>query len=334
MSQSLSWGVIGTAKINAKFIPGLQNSTRSKLVGIASRDAAKAEAAAKEWNTPRIFRSYDALLEDKDVDAIYLSLPNHLHHEWTLKALQAGKHVLCEKPLSLRPDDAIEVIQLAESTGLKIAEGFMYRHHAQTIKILELARDGAIGKIRRIRGSFHITIPPGPNIRTDAGRGGGSLWDVGCYIINFANAAVGRAPISAFGTMVENAGYDETYSGILDYGDGATLQIDCGFLGPRIDEFQILGETGWIEVPRPFKPTGAETISIHRRSTREAKVEIESFTVNDAIDPYAAEIASFEAEILDGFPPRIPHWESAAGIHSVEALLSSARTGKPIEIIV
>ena len=327
----LRWGVLGTARILEKVLPHFQGSKRSELAAIASRDPARANVAAQTYGIPTAYASYAELTADPGIDVIYLALPNHLHAEWTRAALRAGKHVLCEKPLTLDGREASELVALARAKNLRLAEGYMYRHHAATIKIFNLVRNGALGEIRRVQGSFHITIPPGPNIRTNGTLGGGALADVGCYLVNFANAVVGRAPeaVLARGRIAGRSpedDYDSLFSSLLDYGNGITAQLDGGFLGPRLDVLQILGSEGWLDIPHPFKPEKTEILRLSRRPTRDSPVTTEEIQVGDVEDPYAREVENFAAFITGEtrtFP--LAEWESEAGVETLARLARGIR---------
>lgn len=331
MNAKLGWGILGTARINEKILPCFANSPRNRLVAIASRELEKARAAGAPFGIPNAYGSYADLLADPAVDVVYVGLPNHLHFEWTRAALAAGKHVLCEKPLALKGDEATELTRLAESSGKKLVEGYMYRHHAQSARVLSLVREGAFGEIRRVQGSFHITVAPGPNIRTDGRAGGGAIGDVGCYLVNFANAIFGRAPagVHARGRVAgktPETDYDVLFSALLDYGDGATAQLDGGFLGPRIDELRILGSEGWLEIPHPFKPGAREALVLKRRPTRDAPLTSETIEITDAEDPYGVQLENFAAWIRGESPAYpIAGWESAAGAATLERMASEIR---------
>ncbi len=331
MSARLRWGVLGTARINAKVLPHFATSERNVLYAVASRDLARAKAEADRYGIPHAYGSYAEIVTDPAIDVVYISLPNHLHFEWAKASLEAGKHVLCEKPLALDVKEAESLVSIAKSKKLHLAEGYMYRHHAQSAQILELVRDGTLGEVRGVQGSFHITIAPGANIRTDGRTGGGAVADVGCYLVNFANAIIGRAPEKIFArgriqgtTPAEN--YDTLFSALLDYGNGISAQLDGGFLGPRLDELRILGEKGWLEIPHPFKPTEFETLRLFRRPTRDAPVTLETIEVRDATDPYAAEIENFGAMIQETGTFPIAEWEAIAGVSTIVRILKSLRT--------
>lgn len=331
MNAKLGWGILGTARINEKILPRFAASPRNRLVALASRDLSKARTAAAPYAIPNAYGSYAECLADPAVDAVYVGLPNHLHFEWTRAALAAGKHVLCEKPLALKGDEAEELVRLAAASGKKLAEGYMYRHHAQSARVLSLVREGALGEIRRVQGSFHITVAPGPNIRTDGRFGGGAIGDVGCYLVNFANAIVGRGPtgVHARGRVAgktPETDYDTLFSAILDYGDGVTAQLDGGFLGPRIDELRILGSEGWLEIPHPFKPSAREALVLKRRPTRDAPLTAETIEIADAEDPYGVQLENFAAWVRGETPTyAIAEWEAAAGAATLERMAAEVR---------
>ena len=180
MEKMLNWGLLSTARINRALIKPLNASKRTRLLAVASRSQSSAEAYAREWKIPRAHGSYEALLNDPEIDVIYNSLPNHLHTEWTIKALRAGKHVLCEKPIALTLAELDAMSQAAQETGKVLAEAFMYRHHAQTLKVKEIVDGGELGRIQLIKGAFTFTLTHEDDIRLNQETGGGSIWDVGC----------------------------------------------------------------------------------------------------------------------------------------------------------
>ncbi|MBL8061683.1 MAG: Gfo/Idh/MocA family oxidoreductase, partial [Anaerolineales bacterium] len=214
MNKILNWGLLSTAKINQALIKPLRASKRTRLLAVASRSLSSAETYAREWNIPRAHESYEALLADPEVDVIYNSLPNHLHAEWTIKALRAGKHVLCEKPLALTLKEVDAMIAAAQETGQILAEAFMYRHHPQTLKVKELVDGGAIGTLQLIKGAFSFVLNREGNYRFYKEMGGGSIWDVGCYPISYARMIVGAEPVEVSGWQVAGPqGGDESFYG-------------------------------------------------------------------------------------------------------------------------
>ena len=187
----LRWGLLSTARINRALIPPLRASPRNELAAVASRGRERAEAYAREWSIPRAFGSYEDMLADPGIDVIYNPLPNRLHAEWTIKAAQAGKHVLCEKPLAMTVEEVDAMAAAAQQAGVVVAEAFMYRHHPQTLKVKEMVERGEIGDLRLVRGSFTFNLTHPGDVRLDPALGGGSLRDVGCYPISYARYVIG-----------------------------------------------------------------------------------------------------------------------------------------------
>src|SRR3990172_2137566 len=202
LTEPLGWGLLSTARINRALIPPLRASKRSKLVAVASRTAKGAQAYAHKWRIPRAYASYEAMLDEADIDVIYNSLPNHLHAEWTIKAAQAGKHVLCEKPLALSVEEVDAMTAAARQAGVVVAEAFMYRHHTQTLKVKELVESGAVGNVRLVRGSFTFMISRQDDVRLDPAMGGGCLWDVGCYPFIYPRYLFVREPEEVLGCQI------------------------------------------------------------------------------------------------------------------------------------
>jgi xylose dehydrogenase (NAD/NADP) len=198
-SRILRWGLLSTAHINQALIPILHSSSGHSLQAVASRDLATARRYAQKHEIPTAHGSYEALLEDPDVDVVYVSLPNHRHTEWTIRALQSGKHVLCEKPLALNVSDVDSMARASAETGRVLAEAFMYRHHAQTLRVQELVRSGAVGNVQLVNGAFTFNIHRSGDIRLSPETGGGSVWDVGCYAISYARMMAGADPAEVFG---------------------------------------------------------------------------------------------------------------------------------------
>jgi len=256
----LRWGLFSTARINRAVIHPIRQSRRSQLLAVASRTAEKAQSYAQQWDIPRAHASYEALLADPEIDAIYNPLPNAMHAEWTIKALQAGKHVLCEKPLDTSLEAVDAIIQAAQQTGKIVAEAFMYRHHPQTLQIVEMVKNGLIGELQAMRGvfTFDLTRPDDP--RLDPALGGGSIWDVGCYPISFARTVAGCEPEEVFGWQISAPnGIDLLFSGQMRFVDPQTqkpilAQFTSGFISPFNASIELIGSTGRLNIPTPFKP--------------------------------------------------------------------------------
>ena len=234
-SEIVKWGILSTADINRKLIPGAHASEKVELVAVASRDQARAEAYAEEWGIPRAYGSYEALLADPEIEAVYISLPNTLHCEWSIKAVEAGKHVLCEKPLTRHPDDAAAAFDAAERTGRLLSEAFMYRHNPQTRRLKELVEEGAIGELRLVRSAFSYGLYDTENIRLRTDFEGGALMDVGCYNVSGSRLLAGE-PERVWGeAWYGPSGTDWVFTGTMRFPGDVIATFDCGtaLAGPR-----------------------------------------------------------------------------------------------------
>lgn len=326
MDRILRWGLLSTARINRAIIPALRASERNQLAVVASRDLGKAQAYAQEWSIPRALGSYEALLADPDIDAIYNSLPNSLHAEWTIKAAQAGKHVLCEKPFAMTLGDVDAMIAAARQAGVVVTEGFMYRHHPQTLKVKELLDGGALGQLRSVHGAFTFNIAPGPNVRLAPGLGGGSIWDTGCYLINFARYVAGAEPVEVFGWQVTGeSGVDVTFAAQLRFANGVLAQLESSFQQPFRSRTEVVGSDATITVPRTFLIRS----NPHLRVTRGDDVETVAIPEQDS---YRLEIEDLYDAIQHKRSPRITLADSRGNIAVITALLESARLGKPVAL--
>jgi len=323
MPTSLRWGLLGTARINRSLIPAIRAGERSTLVAVASRDQARADAYAREWKIPRAFGNYEALIADPAIDAVYVPLPNHLHVEWTVAAARAGKHVLCEKPLALDAAGVDRIADAARTHKVAVAEAFMYRHQAQTDRVLALVAEGAIGRLRFVRGSFSFPLTREGDVRLTPEWGGGALWDVGCYPVSYANLLAGGAPVDVFGwRRVSDRGVDMEFFGMMRYADGRVAQFDSGFAGPFRAELEVVGAGGTLRIHRPFK-----TDERSRLEFIAATDEVEQMTTPPEA-AYAGEIADMEAAVLDGTAPRVSLAESRRTVQTILALHESARSGR------
>jgi xylose dehydrogenase (NAD/NADP) len=325
-AKRLSWGLLGTARINRAVIDPIQSSKNSQLFSVASRSKDKAEAYAKTWGIKKYYGNYEALLADPEIDVVYISLPNSLHAEWSIKAMQMGKHVLCEKPLATSIKAVDEIKKASQDTGKVIAEAFMYRHHFQTIKVKEMVNQGMIGKLQLIHGSFCYTNTRPDNIRLDPGLGGGSLWDVGCYPISYARFLTGEEPIEAYGHQVTGpTGIDLLYAGQLKFPGDVICQFESSFITPDKSEMEITGEYGRIIIPQPYKPKKKTKIHLEQEG-RTLPINIKG------LDLYQGEIEDIENAVLFGRPTRISLDESRGNVATIEALYSSARLFQTINL--
>jgi len=325
-TRILRWGLISTAHINRALIPPLRASARNQLVAVASRTSEQAQAYAKEWNIPRSFGSYEAMLADPDIDVVYNSLPNSLHAEWTIKAVQASKHVLCEKPIAVTVDQVDAMAAAARKAGVVLAEAFMYRHHLQTLKVQDLVESGAIGELRLVHGSFTYNLTRPGDVRLDSTLNGGSIWDVGCYPISYARAVIGVEPVEVFGWQVIGpTGVDVTFVGQMRFDGDVIARFDSSFRMPDREYMQIVGSEGVIDVPDAFKPERDHKILL----TRNGKTE--TLTIPDQM-LYLGEVEDMADAILLGKAPRISLADSRANVAAIVAFLQSAREGRPVPI--
>jgi xylose dehydrogenase (NAD/NADP) len=325
-TQTLRWGLLGTARINRSLIPPLKMSPRNRVVAVASRRLPAAEAYAREWDIPRAHGRYEALLDDPDVDVVYNPLPNSLHAEWTIKAVRAGKHVLCEKPLAVTTAEVDAIAAAASEAGRVVAEAFMYRHHPQTPKVKELVRAGTLGRLLLLRGTFSFTLTRAADVRLDPALGGGSLWDVGCYPLSFARYVAGSEPLEVFGWQQSGAtGIDETFAAALRFPGDVLAQFDSSFRAPFRTEMEVVGTEGTLRVASPFKP-GPDAVLLLRRGD-----ETQTIAVGDP-DLYIHEIEDLADAVLEGKTPRVTLADSRGNVAAIVALLESARQGRPIAL--
>jgi predicted dehydrogenase len=325
--KKLRWGLLSTARINRALLPPLRSSARNILTAVASRDLDRAKVYADERNIPRVFGSYEELLADPEVDVIYNPLPNSLHTEWTIKAAQAGKHVLCEKPLANTVEEVDAITAAAKKAGVVVMEAFMYRHHPQTLKVKELVDEGAIGKLQLIRGSFTFKMPDGHenDVRLNASLGGGSIWDVGCYPISYARLIAGTEPTEVFGWQItgENSGVDESFFGQMRFPNNVYTQFDCGFRTPQRTNMELVGDQGNITVKLPFTPKLNEEIIVTNGDEKRV------ITIPGE-DLYLGEVENMADAILEGKAIRMSLADSRNNVATIQALLRSAHEGKTI----
>jgi predicted dehydrogenase len=319
----MRWGILGTARINRRVIPAMRLARRSELAAVASRDRGRAEACAREWCVPRAIAGYQALLDDPGIDAVYIPLPNTAHVEWTLAAIAAGKHVLCEKPLALDPGDVDRIAHAATAAGVIVEEGFMYRHEPLTAKVMSLVNDGAIGTVRAVVSGFTFALEPVHNIRLDPALGGGSLWDVGGYPVTYAQLIMGHEPKMVFGTAHwHESGVDQEFMGMLRFDEGATANIYAGFRAAYRTWLEILGSDGGLTVPNPFRPGPLETLDLERNG------KTEHIDVRGSAEIFVREIEDFEASVLDGVPQVVSLAESRRTAATLAALHAAAREAR------
>ena len=338
------WGLLSTARINERLIPAIRAEARSELVAMASQGGKeKAERYAATWSIPRAHGSYEALLADPEVDAVYISLLNALHREWTVASARAGKHVLCEKPLATAAAEVDEMADAAGRCGIVLQEAVMMRYHPQTKDLQERLSRGAIGDVRLIRGvfSFHLERPG--DIRFNRDLGGGSIWDLGSYPVSFMRAMLRAEPVEVHGWRTGEAmGVDSSFAGNLRFKSGAFAQFFSSFAAAPFAHVDLLGSSGRIELDLPYlnKVGVTSRVRIVRNSgTRAAgtfsdspaSIDEEVLTF-DNINAYQNEVAAFVASILDGAQPVVPLSDSRGNVAALEALCSSAGQGAPVRL--
>ena len=325
-ASSLRWGLLSTARNTKALLDPLRTSKRNQLLAVASRSQDKADEYARKYRVKRAYGSYADLLADPDIDVIYNPLPNHLHAEWTIKAIQAGKHVLCEKPLALSLDEVDAMSAAAENYSKVVAEAFMYRTHPQTLKAREIVADGRLGKVKMVRGSFTFMMTNPDDYRWKPEMGGGGLWDVGCYPLSYTRALLGAEPLEVFGWQVTGpTGVDELFAAQLCFPMDIYAQFDCSIKIPYHVFMEIVGDEATLIIPKPFNPGVKEKLYL----TREGKVE--TITVKGA-EPYVGEVEDMADAILLDKPTRVSLADSRLNTAAILALFDSARTGKPVTL--
>lgn len=313
-------GLLSTANINRAILGGAAKTDRVDVVAVGSRDGARAEAYAAEHGIATAHGSYEALLADPAVDAVYVSLPNAMHHAWTMHALAAGKHVLCEKPYTRHPHEAKEAFDAAESAGLVLAEAFMYRHHPQTATVRWLVADGAIGRLCAVKTTFTFPLHDLTDVRALPDLDGGALMDVGCYCVSGIRLLAGE-PEQVHGEQVTGpTGIDLAFHGTLRSADDVVGQFEASFRSPRRQSLEAVGEDGVLVVEAPWRVDWGGKVTVHRGGTAET-------VAVDAADSYTLELENL-ADAIAGRAPALLGREDAVGqARVVDALYRSASSG-------
>jgi D-xylose 1-dehydrogenase (NADP+, D-xylono-1,5-lactone-forming) len=329
--SKVRWGLLSTANINRRLIPAIRASRRGELVAVASRSQENAGAYARLWDIPQVFGTYQEMLESGAIDAVYIGLPNHLHAEWSIRAMQQGKHVLCEKPFALTLDEVDQMIEVSRRTGTVLAEAFMYRHHPQTKIAGEWVRRGHLGDLMLIRATFNFAMGSSDNVRLVKEYGGGSLWDVGVYPVSLAQFITGQVPDWVAGDQwLGPTSVDESFAGLLHYGganSGLTAQISCAFRSPLYTYAELTGTRGRLVLSRPFIGLEQERHLIFYNSEGEAE-EIEV----PEQELYLGEVEDMHAAIIDGTPPYLSLAESRNHVRTVLALYQSAENNQIVQL--
>lgn len=330
--NKVRWGLLSTANINRKLIPPIRASLRGELAAVASRSQQSADAYAAEWKIPRAFGSYQAMLDSGAVDAVYIGLPNHLHAEWSMRALEAGVNVLCEKPFAITLDQVDAMIAAAQRTGKVLAEAFMYRHHPQTKAVGEWVQSGRLGDVTLVRGVFSFSLVETPegadNVRLKPEMGGGALWDVGVYPISFAQYIMGGPPEWVIGDQYIGAsGVDVSLQGQMHYPGQRVAQISASFRNPYQTQVEIIGTAGRLVINDPFRVGVDEKPYFVEHHRPDDSVEILTVPPKEL---YLGEVEDMHAAILDGQAPYVTLEETRNHVRTALALYRSAQTGAPV----
>jgi len=322
--KRLRWGILGCAAIaDRAVIPAVLASETGELVGVASRNEEKAKAKAEEFGIPKHYGSYEALLADPDIDAVYIPLPNHLHKEWTIAAAKAGKHILCEKPLAMNAAEAQEMVDACKEAGVHLAEAFMYRHHPRIARVKEIVASGEIGALRAIRGVFTYN---GAANKTDIRQvkewGGGGLYDVGVYPLSAARWIVGTEPEAVTVHALfspEHDNVDMMASGLVEFAGGVALTFDCGMWASFRNELEIVGTEGTIVLKPSFLPN-------KENDTIVVQVGGETRTEGPyGVDAYVAQSDQFARVVWGEEAPLFSAQDAVENMKLIDACLASAR---------
>ncbi len=330
--MKLRWGILGVAAINDRLMPAFRASKTVDLRAIASRSLEKARASAEKNSIPVAYGSYDELLADPDIDAVYNPLPNHLHDEWTRKAADAGKHVLCEKPLTCDAASAEKLVAYCRAKGVRLMDGFMWPHHPRTHKLRKLIDSGAIGDVTKVNTAFtfHLEGLPTTNIRMQPEAGGGGLLDVGCYTTYAIRWFMRAEPVKAFARATYVNGVDVAMSGVLTFGDGRTANFDCGFTHPLRTWVEIVGSEAVIRVPNLWIPDDRAPFEVHRQAALfDQGVEVIETPGENQMVHMLDDFATAVRGNKEAYPN--PD-EAVKTLRVLDALAKSAREGKEVDV--
>jgi predicted dehydrogenase len=340
--QTVQWGIIGCARIAATaLIPGVKSSANGDVLAVASRGLEKAQEYARQFDIPRAYGSYEELLDDPEIQAVYVPLPNSLHKEWTIKAAQKGKHVLCEKPIACCAADAQEMSAACRDKGVLLMEAFAQRFHPQYQRAQKLIREGSIGRILRITAAMSRSLYPADDIRMNPSLCGGALMDLGCYCINTARHLVGAEPVSVFATQeIGSSGVDERTTGTLYFPGGEILQFDTNLYMEDMHFEQgctVYGEKRNIHIPQAFSQVEilrsgrmAEA-ALFTTDYRIGSHQTETVRI-EAVHQWQLELEFFADRVLSQRPIELPGENGVANMRVIDAVVQSARTGAPVEL--
>ena len=318
--MSIAWGVLSTAHIAARLVEAARATDAAHVVAVASREPASARAFADAHGIPRAYGSYEALLADPEVEAVYIPLPNGMHVDWSARALRAGKHVLCEKPLDRRPDRVAHAFDVAQAGGLVLAEGLMWRHHPQAARLRELLAGGAIGAVRLVRASFSFVLAGDLDVRLDPALDGGALMDVGCYCVSGARLAAGGEPLRASAQLVRGpSGVDARLTGLLRFEGDVLATLDCGLDAAGGGALEVVGSAGRIVLPDPW-------LALEPRIVLERGARREVLGVMRA-DSFRLELEDVCAAIRGERAPLLGRDDALGQARAIDALCRAAGEG-------
>jgi predicted dehydrogenase len=322
VADETAWGILSTAHINRLVLAGAHESDRVDVVAVASRELARAEEYAREHGIERAYGSYEDLLAEPDIEAVYISLPNSLHVEWSIKALEAGKHVLCEKPLSRRAEDVERAFDAADRAGRILMEAFMYRHNPQTRRLEELVAEGAVGRLQLIHAVFSFPLRDSANVRLSADLDGGSLMDVGCYCVS-GSRLLGGEPEQVYGEQVTGeSGVDVLFAGTMRFPGGVVAQFDSGLYLPERDELEAVGDGGSVFLDDPWHCR--DPVIVLRRDEGEERIAV------SPADSYRLELENLSDAIRGEAEPLLTREDAVGQARTIEALYRSAAEGVPV----
>lgn len=328
LNKKLRWGVLGVARIaTRKVIPAMQRGRWTSVDGLASRDESKARTAAAELGIPKAYGSYEALVADPDIDAVYIPLPNHLHVEWTTRAAEAGKHVLCEKPIGLVAEDAERLVAVRDRTGVLIQEAFMVRTHPQWLGALEVARSGRIGDVRSITGYFSFFMDDPSNIRHVKEWGGGGILDIGCYLVNTARMIFEAEPrrVCALIEEIPATGVDYMASLMMDFG-GRHAVGTCSTQLAHAQRITVAGTRGRVEIEIPFNAPPDRPCRIFVEDSPPGNVPEQHIVEFDICDQYTIQGDLFSRAVMEDRPAPYPLEDSVKNMRVIDALFRSGMT--------
>ena len=325
--EELRWGILSTADIGRKkVVPAMQRAKRNRVVAVASREPDKAAEYAKALGIPTVHPSYEALLADPEVDAVYIPLPNHMHAEWTIAAARAKKNVLCEKPLAMNAADAARMVAVAEQEGVILAEAFMYRLHPSWQKVRELVASGKIGRLSAVQSWFGYFNDDPTNIRNIVEAGGGALMDIGCYCINLSRMLFDGEPHRVMGSMVRDPamGVDVLTSGMLEFDTGVAT-FTCSTRTETDQRVHIYGTQGRISIGIPFNipPDRPTEIYVTAGGNPPVAPDVETISFETA-DPYTVQAEVFAAAVLDGTPMPFPASDAIGNMRVIDLIVETA----------